>query len=252
MTKDRIIEQELDLALAAEIQSALLPKGCPVDCPHQVAAARNRMCGRVGGDFYDFIRINEEQIGLIVGDVVGHGVRASLMMAQVMGFLRSGSAHLSRPLVLTKELNRMLLDLGDKTGSVLPCTLFYAVIDAPSGLCLYVNAGHPRPFVCDKEKCEVFPGGSRNILLGVEEFEPEESCYTFTPGQRFVLYTDGITDAVNPHNDRFGETRLHETINAHANNEPEICADAVIKALDEFRQDTPPPDDETIIVIDRV
>ena len=67
-------EQEQDLALAAELQAALLPRACPSACPHHVAAARNRMCVGVGGDFYNFIRINEDQIALIIGDGVGHGV----------------------------------------------------------------------------------------------------------------------------------------------------------------------------------
>jgi len=80
-------EHELDLALAAQLQAALLPASCPSDCPHQSAAARNRMCGRVGGDFHDFLRINPDQTAILVGDVVGHGVRAALLMAKIMGFL---------------------------------------------------------------------------------------------------------------------------------------------------------------------
>ena len=82
-------EDLLDLALAAELQAALLPKMCPTGCPHQAAAARNRMCGTVGGDFYDFIRINREQIALVVGDVVGPRARAAPPTGPRRGFLRS-------------------------------------------------------------------------------------------------------------------------------------------------------------------
>ena len=171
-------EQELDLALAADLQSALLPKRCPTDCPHHVAAARNRMCGNVGGDFYDFIRINDEQIALVIGDVVGHGVRASLVMAQIMGFLRSGPAGLSRPAQMVMQLNRMLLDLGNSIDWVLPCSLIYGVIDAPSGVGLFVNAAHPRPFVCDRNKAAYLRLGQTNILLGVDDFTSDYSPNT--------------------------------------------------------------------------
>ncbi|MFA5863475.1 MAG: hypothetical protein WC975_02180 [Phycisphaerae bacterium] len=81
-------EEEQDLVLAAELQSALLPKQCPTHCEHQVTAAKNRMSGSVGGDFYDFIRINDDQIALVIGDMVGHGVRASLLAGGMLSRLR--------------------------------------------------------------------------------------------------------------------------------------------------------------------
>jgi len=242
----------LDLALAAELQAALLPTGCPTDCPHQVAAARNRMCGSVGGDFYDFIRVNEEQIVVLIGDVVGHGIRAALVMARIMGFLHSGSPALTRPSDVLVKLNRMLLELGRQIGGVLPCSMFYTVIDAPTGVSFFINTGHPRPFICDKGKCISFDAGPGNVLLGVEEFEPVEGCHTFTPGQRLVLYTDGITDADNGGDDRFGQTRFREVINAHVKDPPDRCAEAVFQAIDDFRGDNEQTDDETIVVIDRV
>jgi len=242
----------LDLALAAEIQAALLPKECPKDCAHQVAAARNRMCGSVGGDFYDFIRANQDQIVLVIGDVVGHGVRAALVMARIMGFLHSKPPSLTRPHDMLTLLNRMLIDLGQQTNSVLPCTMFYAVLDAPTGASFFVNTGHPRPFICDQDRCISLEAGPGNMLLGVEEFEPEEGCHTFTPGQRLVLYTDGITDADNGSDQRFGQSRFHEVVNAHSKAPPDRCADAVFQAVDAFRGQSPQSDDETIVVIDRV
>ena len=171
-----------DLALAAELQAALLPATCPPDCPHQQAAARNRMCGQVGGDFYDFIRINQDQVAIVIGDVVGHGVRASLLMAKIMGHLRSEPANRSRPAELIGDLNNMLLALGSRLGQVVLCSLFYAVIDLPSGAAFFVNAGHPRPFLHEKATHKITALGGQNILLGVQEFKPVEGCHTFAPG----------------------------------------------------------------------
>ncbi len=247
-----IAEEAQDLALAAEVQAALLPKSCPTDCPHQVAAARNRMCGSVGGDFYDFIRINDEQIALLIGDVVGHGVRAAMIMAQIMGYLRSRPPALPRPVEIMRTLNRMLLDLGQTVRSALPCSIFYAIIDTPTGISVFVNAGHPLPFLCDRDKCLAMHLGSRNLVLGVEEFKPVEGCHTFTPGQRLVLYTDGLLDADDGKGNRFGESRLHEILAARAADGPEACAEAVFEAVAQFRKNATQTDDETIVVIDRV
>jgi sigma-B regulation protein RsbU (phosphoserine phosphatase) len=248
----RTIEDPLDLALAAELQAALLPKSCPAACEHHVAAARYRMCRTVGGDFYDFLRVNEDQEALVVGDVVGHGVRASLLMAQIMGFLRSGQDGRGNPARVVRDLNRMLIDLGRRTDSVLTCSIVYAVIDEPSGAGFLVNAGHPRPFLCERDRCLAVHLGPRNIVLGVEDFEPRESCLTFAPGQRLVLYTDGLEDAVNPAGEHFGQERLHEVLTRHAGDSPDVCADAVFQAVTDFRAEAPQKDDETIVVIDRV
>ena len=246
------IEQDLDLALAAELQEALLPKACPTGCPHHVAAARNRMCGAVGGDFYDFLRINEDQIAVVIGDVVGHGVRASLIMAQIMGFLRFETAKMSRPARMVESLNRMLISLGDRIDSVLSCSLLYGVIDGPTGVGFFVNSGHPRAFICGRNTTEPLHLGRADLLLGIEEFAPTEACHTFSPGERLVMFTDGIPDAANPADQRFGDARLHRAINEYLSADPEGCAEGVFRAVEEFRQGAPQTDDETIVVIDRV
>jgi sigma-B regulation protein RsbU (phosphoserine phosphatase) len=245
-------DRDLDLALAAELQAALLPKSCPSSCVHQVAAARNRMCSHVGGDFYDFIRINQDQTALVIGDVVGHGVRASLIMAQIMGYLRSRSRDHARPVRMVTRLNEMLLDLGEKTNSVMSCSAFYMLLDHPTGVGFLVNAGHPRPYLCDRNTCEVVSLGSGDLLLGVERIEPTQMCHTFEPGQRLVLYTDGTVEAANPAADRFGQRRLQDVITAHTQSDADQLADAVFKAVADFRGSAEQEDDETVVVVDRV
>jgi sigma-B regulation protein RsbU (phosphoserine phosphatase) len=252
MAHPRATEQELDLALAAELQAALLPKSCPTDCPHHVAAARNRMCAGVGGDFHDFLRINEEQIALVIGDVIGHGIRASLVMAQIMGFLRSDRSRQSRPAQMVAALNGALIDLGDRIDSVLSCSLLYGVIDAPTGTGFFVNAGHPGPLICDRRKGGLHRLGRPDMLLGVEEFPPTEVCHTFHPGERLVMFTDGIVEAASPGGERFGDRRLRDVVNEHLAADPEACADAVFRSVEQFRGDAPQMDDETIVVVDRV
>lgn len=245
-------EEQIDLQLAAQLQAALLPGGCPHGCPHQQAAARNRMCGSVGGDFYDFIKLNSDQYAITIGDVIGHGIRAALIMAQISGFLRSRAEDRGRPAEIVRQLNRLLIDLGRRTDSVVCCSLLYAVLDEPSGVGFLVNAGHPYPFLCDKESCSVLSLEEHNILLGVEDMQPTEVCLTFRPGQRLVLFTDGLTDAVNSHREPFGYQRLHAALNAHADDPPQRCVDGIFQAIDAFRGNAAQSDDETIVVIDRI
>ncbi|MCK4624179.1 MAG: PP2C family protein-serine/threonine phosphatase [Phycisphaerae bacterium] len=246
-------EHELDLALASELQAALLPSACPHDCPHQIAAARNRMCTDVGGDFYDFLRLNDDQFALVIGDVVGHGVRASLMMAQIMGFLRSGREKRGRPTDTISGLNDMLIELGDRIGKVVPCSIFYVVVDLPSGICFYINAGHPRPILFDRSGDNVTkPFGTSSMLLGIEKFEGDEMCHTFMPGQRLVLYTDGITEAHCPPGEQFGIERLRDIVVRCADDTPDTLADTAMNAVHEFRGSEEQEDDQTIVVVDRI
>lgn len=248
----RPTDEQMDMILAAELQAALLPDSCPGECGHFRAAARNRMCGQVGGDFHDFIRVNEDQFVLVVGDVVGHGVRASLLMAQIMGHLRSGKDNLTRPAEMIRDLNRMLLDLGERIDGVTPCTLFYAAIDLPTGTGFFVNAGHPHPLLSHPATGRPAPLASHDLLLGVEEYQPAELCYRFVPGQRLVLYTDGVVDAVDPDRREFGQHRLHEAVASLADRDADGCADGVFEAVDRFRRGAPQRDDETVVVIDRL
>ncbi len=251
MDDARTIEGDLDLALAGELQAALLPKACPQDCPNHVAAAKNRMCAGVGGDFYNFLRINDEQIVFLIGDVVGHGVRASLVMAQIMGLLQSKPKNiLSRPRQIVITLNKMLIELGDRLNSVLSCSLLYGVIDTPTGAGFFVNAGHQPPFICDRRKSEFLNLGSPDLLLGIEEYSPAESCHAFRPGERLVMFTDGIIEAMNPTGERFGDERLHEVVGEHLSSNPESCAEGVFRAVEKFRRNAQQTDDETIVVID--
>ncbi len=244
-------EEEQELALAAELQAALLPKRCPMHCEHQATAAKNRMCGSVGGDFYDFIRINEDQIAIVIGDMVGHGVRASLLMANIMGWLRSEPGNHTKPREVIIALNKMLIELGNRIGSPMPCSIFYLVIDQPTGMGLFINAGHPRPLLCERDKSTTLHLGARNMLLGVEEFDPEEGCNTFTTGQRLIMYTDGLIDALNRQGDHFGPERLEAIVNRSHHLTPEQLTEKVFQEIDRFRDGAAQTDDETIVVFDR-
>jgi sigma-B regulation protein RsbU (phosphoserine phosphatase) len=252
MTQSPMDGDMLDMALAAELQAALLPASCPRECPSQRAAARARMSGRMGGDFYDFIHINEDQLAVVIGDCVGHGVRASLLMFKIMGWLRSDLSNRSRPAKVVMGLNRMLLELADRAATVLPCSLMYAVVDIPSGLMLYVSAGHPLPLLLSRAGGSVEHLGPSNLLLGVEDFSPQEGCHTLVAGQRLVAYSDGVIDAAGTGRSRFGLDRLVRLVQESACRTPEQCVEDVLTSVDGFRNGSPQTDDETVVVFDRL
>jgi serine phosphatase RsbU (regulator of sigma subunit) len=245
-------EDESDIVLASRLQAALLPDTCPGDCGNHVMEAANRMSGGVGGDFYDLIRLNQDQIVIMIGDVIGHGIRAALVMAQIMGFTRSGKHRLSRPLSMIRSINDLLIDLGEKAGTMLTCSLVYGVIDTPTGTAIFVNAGHPYPILFDAEGGNPHSFGPTDLMLGVEDFEPTEICHTFLPGERMVMFTDGIVEAHNHESEQFGDERFRQVLTECRSGNPRECVDAVFGAVDEFRGGIEQEDDETVIVIDRI
>ena len=245
-------ELELDMALAAELQATLMPADWRLDAPNYHVAALNRMCGRVGGDFYDFIRLNADQAAIAVGDVTGYGVRASLLMAKVMGLLRPRPAECNRPAAIVRMLNEMLLDLGDRMGSAMSCSLFYVVLDAPSGIAFFINSGLPAPLLTDRRAGTVLRLGPAQAILGVEDFEPEECCHTFLPGERLTLCSDGVVNAADSNDRQFGEGRLEQVLKRFADAPCQSCAQAVLAAVDAFRRGARQRDDETILTVDRL
>jgi len=251
-TSDDDGKSELDLALAAELQAALMPSDWRIDASDYRAAVINRMCGRVGGDFCDFMRLNCDQVAVAVGDVGSHGVRASLLMARIMGLLRGRPIQCARPSAIVRLVNEMLLDLGDRLGTAMNCSLFYVVLDTPTGTAFFVNDGMPLPALTDRRSGTFLRLGPQGTMLGIRDFEPEEGCHTFTPGQRLTLCTDGVFNAADRGDQPFGAQRLDNVLRNYTHAPCHACAEAVFDAVDDFRRGTRQRDDETILIVDRL
>jgi len=245
-------QHELDLALAVELQAALMPANWTIDCRNYQAAALNRMSGRVGGDFCEFIRLNADQVAAVVGDVDGHGVRASLLMARIMGLLRSRPPECSRPQAIVGNVNEMLLDLGDKLGTPMTCSLFYVVLDSPTNTAFFVNAGLPLPILSDRRSGLAIRLGPEGSPLGVRDFVVTEDCHTFTPSERLTICTDGVHRAANCKDKPFGIDRLETVLGHFTQASANACVHAIFAAVDKFRQAARQRDDETVLIIDRL
>lgn len=239
---------ESELEIARSIQMSLVPRTFPAfpDRPEFDLHAELHPARAIGGDFYDFFMLDRERICLSIGDVSDKGVPAALFMAVVRTFLKAIWRDEESPAVTLRKLNDELALDNDSTMFV---TLLCAVVDLRDGTMRYACGGHNLPFIVSPD------GGIRQLkrVKGVpvgamEEMLFEEGDERMAPGEVFFLYTDGVTEAMNPSGELFGDDRLRERL--------EPCADArgmkdflkgVRSAVDSFVGGAEQSDDLTMV-----
>lgn len=243
--KDKIA----DLKLAAAVQKALLTADLP-ECTCGKMALKYRMSSQVGGDFYHFRQLGPDQIAFAIGDVVGHGMGAALIMTTIMGLIHNNPQDSRRPSQLVAGINDMLVRLGDQINHPITCSIIYGVVDLPSGVLIYVNAGHPHPFINHRNRNQTNRLHPTTMLLGVQHGVQPESCYQFEQQDRLVLFTDGITEARNPQEQIFGDQQLEQLLSQMNWEEPDTLADGILERVKQFSDGFADQDDQTLVVID--
>lgn len=240
-TEKQRIEQEL--ALATTIQNGLLPDSPPALEGYDIAAIA-MVCTEVGGDYYDFIKLEGGEEGLVMGDVSGHGIGPALIMSSARSSLRAMAGE--KPSRLMERLNRIMVDDNKGKGMM---TLFYAVLDPNNRELTYVNAGHDYPFVVRK-KGEVDFLRSTGGLLGIfEDAKYREENVSLEKGDILTIYTDGITESLNSEGEQFGTGRLVDAIKGLINNKAELIIEGVLDQLKAFSGGLQAEDDITMMVI---
>ncbi len=203
------------LSIGAEIQGQLLPDRCPIIEGVQLAA-RCRPAFQVGGDYYDFMPTRPELLGkrrekgrwaLVIGDVMGKGVPAGLLMTMLRGMLRAEVLSGLPPNRILHDLNQLAQE--DLSHSNRFVTLFYSDFDPRSRRLRYANAAHNPPLLWRAEKKSVLRLDAPGLLIGLE-LEANYGCeeISLNPGDIILYYTDGVTEALGLTGDRFGESRL--------------------------------------------
>ncbi len=237
---------EEDLRIAWEIQQGLLP---PVPTiPDYSIAAGTLPAREVGGDSYDIIRMPSGRYLLTMADVSGKGAPASLLMANVQAAIRA-LASLDLPLDdLVGRINRLLVE---NTAADTFVTAIFCLLDPSTGELGYVNAGHNRPLLLtDSRTLPLIEGG---LLLGVLADPPayEVGSVTLAPGDRLFLFTDGVTEGVDPDGEEFGDERLVATLEElHAGGgDAETYRLALLERLADFTRSTNRNDDITTLVL---
>ncbi len=238
---------EQELAVARELQRNLLPPAGP-PVPGWSIDVAWRSARQVGGDFYDFISLSAGRLGIVIADVSDKGVPAALFMVLSRSLLRASASNHRSPAEALRHANQLLLQ---ENRAEMFVSVFYGIIELDSGEMHYANAGHNPPLLCRRER-GVIALEAPGIILGVlPEARLEERSVRLETGDTLVLYTDGVTEAINGREEPFGEERLQETLCAHHGRPLAELRRALLERLEEFTEGQPPFDDITLVLVRR-
>jgi len=252
---DRLLEQEKinrDLALAVEVQRRLLPER-PPDAAGAELAAISLPARGIGGDYYDFLDAGDHRIGIALADIAGKGIAAALIMAVVQASLRilSTEENISLPQLAVK-MNRFL-HRSTKPNSY--ATFFYAQIDEHIRQLRYVNAGHNPPYLIralhmGSGEAEIEELSSGGTVLGLlPQVSYDETTVDLRPGDVLVAFTDGVTEALNPSEEEFGEERLKSLLRQLVHLPAHEMSARIAQELKNWIKDAAQYDDLTFIVM---
>lgn len=219
------------LELAADVQRRMLPRGVP-NVPQLDVAARYVPSFELGGDFYDFIELSGH-LGVVVGDVVGKGIAAALLMASVRSSLR---AHAQEVYDLDEVVRRVNQALCRDTRDYEFASLWYGVIDPAKWRLTYCSAGHEPPMIVRRnadsgvyEVIELTVGG---MVVGIDPSQRyQRAVFDIRPNDVFVGYTDGLCDATNFAGERYGKRRVRDSITRYLGEKPEASANEIVERI---------------------
>jgi len=236
-----------DLEVARQIQFGLLPFE-PWERAGFTACSAMRPANTVGGDYFDIVELGEGRVAVVMGDVAGKGMPAALLMALLQGSLRTLLTAGLRSCEVMAKLNAHLFANIPSNRLV---TLFYGELDPVTGRLLYVNAGHNPPLLV-RGSGAIERLTATAVALGVVSETPFEAGEVdFAPGDRLLLYTDGVTEAENALEEEFGEGRLTRFLDAHRADTDRGLLDGVLANVLLHGQGVKPRDDMTLMVLGR-
>jgi serine phosphatase RsbU (regulator of sigma subunit) len=236
--------------LAGEVQNLLLPKNSP-RCSWCRIAAKNRMAEVLGGDFYDFIQHDSGGQILLIGDVTGHGLHASVVMSLVYGFIHRAAAEVCRPQDVVADLNMFLRSFARRSNlldHLFSATLFFSIIEPHSLTMHYVNAGHPAALVRRREELIRLPATGHPVGY-FERTDFRAVSFRLQAGDRLLLYTDGLLGSCSPQSEMYGADRLEEALRRLNVDHMEFL-DRLFVEIGDYRAGRLPFDDCTAIVVD--
>jgi anti-anti-sigma factor len=250
-----VVEQERiqkEMQVAQEIQHTLLPKKVPKISGYDIASLY-RAAKEVGGDYYDFINVDENTVGVVVADVSGKGVPGSLVMTIIRTSLRmEARGSLSAGDVMARMNDFVTEDM--KKGMFV--TIFYVILDSKNRIISYASAGHNPMILYRAESDETFFLNPRGFPVGISL--PDSNLFRrsidvekikLKKDDMLVIYTDGVTEAMNADRNQYGEERLIRLIKRHGRLAPQDFIDRLNKDIKEFTGDYPQNDDITVVAI---
>lgn len=240
MEKQRLMK---DMEFARTVQESFLPQQAPEIANYRFSA-HYTPAQEVGGDFYDFIRLERERTGIVIGDVSGKGVPAALYMAKLGSDLRTLAFTEQDPAAALRQLNTILVERSRRG---MFATLLYLELDSAAGIVTLSNAGHLPPLVRKAGGAVVKlsgAGGAPLGILGGIQFGQETK--TLEPGDLVVLYTDGIIEAMNAADEQYGYERFEEIVRAGPS-DPHAMKSVILADVNRFTGLSPQHDDMTLV-----
>lgn len=235
------LEQEINIA--RDIQQALLPRNFP-DHPHFAVTGVNFPCLAVGGDYFDVFPLSDNRTAFLIADVSGKGLGAALLTTMLQGAL-SGMTLGADPARVFNHVNRFLCDHSE-VGRY--ATMFFGILDQ-DGQLEFINAGHPSPFLIRRGVAEdAFTEGSYPVGL-VPEAEYTTARLKLEPGDTLVLFSDGVTEAMDPDEQLFGVPRLKQTLNGLTECPLDQIQKCVLEAVENFTRGAHQADDLTLLIV---
>jgi serine phosphatase RsbU (regulator of sigma subunit) len=244
---ERVMSHELEQA--GEIQRGLLPNGSP-EVQGADVSGYNAACNTVGGDYYDFIHYEDGRVGVVLGDVSGKGMPASLMMSGLHARTHLLMETPVKPSEYMERLNRSLCATCPSNRFV---TLAAGVFDPQSGKLTWANGGHNPPILIRADGSAHLMNGGGLVLGIMKQAKFEDMETTLQPGDLVAIYSDGITEAADPTSEEeFGEERLARVLAANKHLPTDEIVQVVLKAVEYFTGNAPAADDATIVLIKKI
>jgi hypothetical protein len=245
----RIVERErvkAEIDAANRIQAALLP----VDAPEVAGAefaSHYRAATEIGGDYFDFLTMPSGEIGIAFGDVSGHGLTSGIVMAMAKSALLVQVGYDSSPRAVMNVLNDIVMRTAPKR---ILMTFFFGLLDSTTQTIRFSSAGHLDPYVYRARTKRLEALSSWGFPLGVKRREPFlEHTVEFESGDRLILYSDGLIEAIDDDGDPFGFERFEKTILACGHMNAENIKKSLLTSIRKFTRNRPPEDDQTLVVV---
>jgi serine phosphatase RsbU (regulator of sigma subunit) len=246
-TEDRVEKEKLkaEVHTAYNIQRSILPEYDPDQYGLEIMSYI-KPAEEVGGDFYDYVFQDDDRIGLVIGDVSGHGIPAGLLMAMAKSCIHNQAQHSTDVIDVMNAMNKMVFDTVQRRMFM---TFLYAIIDRSSKKLVYSNAGHHFPYIL-KKNGNLISLEYPSYPLGVrKDGNYKKRSVEFKKGDTIIFYSDGIIEQTNKNMDLFGFTGFEDAIKSQAGSSAKEMLRNILSKLDDFAEDTPRVDDVTLIVI---
>ncbi len=245
----RLLQEERirsELLIAHQIQQGILPDAFEGH-PDIHFEALNLPAKDVGGDFYDYFPVSADEFGFMLGDVCGKGVPAAIFMASARSIIKSQSLADPEPCHVMQLANRLIAE-DAKHGIFV--TVFYGVYHTKTRLLRFLNAGHTLPLIYRASTSSCASLFSSNFPLGVfDPFSFQQNVIQLEKGDTLILYTDGVSEALNRTREQFGHERLIEVIFQYGDRSPKELLHAILERVQEFSDKQPQHDDVTLMIV---